>query len=305
MLTSISRLLRPVDFLIIVGLALLTIFFLVVSETLFHWLAFAAVNVSIAGSILLLSFNASRRQSRFLAIVFNFYPVAMILVVFKEVHVVLQTMARPDLDPLFIAIDRWLFGVDPTVWIAQFATPVITEILQISYFSYYFTMLAVGIELYRKREHERFSSAIFTIVYGFFLSYIGYMALPAVGPRFTLHEFALLDSELPGLFFSVPLRDIINAGESIPKGAANAIALAQRDVFPSGHTQMTLISLYFAWKYHLRSRHVLTFFGTLLIISTIYLRYHYVIDIIGGVAFMVITVWTAPMLTGWWEKQRR
>jgi membrane-associated phospholipid phosphatase len=140
---------------------------------------------------------------------------------------------------------------------------------------------------------------MFTLLYGFFLSYIGYLLFPGVGPRFTLHDFYQLNEELPGVFLTNGIRDIINAGESIPKGAANALALAQRDVFPSGHTQMTLIVMYFAATYKLTSRYVLYTFGTLLIVATVYLRYHYVIDVLAGAAFMWLTIWTAPKLLSW------
>ena len=36
-------------------------------------------------------------------------------------------------DEWLIAADRWLFGVDPTVWLARLAHPIVTEILQLAY----------------------------------------------------------------------------------------------------------------------------------------------------------------------------
>ncbi|MDI6767754.1 MAG: phosphatase PAP2 family protein, partial [Bacteroidota bacterium] len=79
-------------------------------------------------------------------------------------------------------------------------------------------------------------------------------------------------------------------------------ALAQRDVFPSGHTQMTILSMYFAQRYRLKVRYLIHIFGSLLIIATVYLRYHYVIDLVGGVLFMIFTIWSAPKLVRWWER---
>lgn len=302
---SFARALQPVDALIICGLVLITLLFVLVAGSPVQWATLSVINLSFIAGVISLALAAERFNTRFLRIAHSFYPVPMIFVVFKEVHVVLQTMARPDYDGILIAIDRWMFGTDPTIWLAPFSNPFLTELLQLSYMSYYFIMLAVGVELYRRHNQEQFALVVFTIVYGFFLSYIGYLAFPAVGPRFTLHDFARLDAELPGLLFSEPIRDFINAGESIPKGAVNPIAVAQRDVFPSGHTQMTLISMYFAWKYALRSRYVIYVFGTLLVISTVYLRYHYVIDVIGGIAFMLVTIWTGPTLVYLWKTRVR
>ncbi len=294
--------LRAVDALIIVFIFALTFFLMAVEGTGGGSLNLLGVNLAITAAILSLGRAAASTRNRALGIVRDFYPVPMIFVAFKEVHVVIQSMARTDYDAAFIAVDRWMFGVDPTVWISRFAHPALTELLQLSYTSYYFIMIALGVELYRRDPRGVFSFVIFTVVYGFFLSYAGYIAFPGVGPRFTLHDFGSLNTELPGLFLTNFLRDAINAGESIPRGAPNPMELAQRDVFPSGHTQMTLITMYFSWKYAIRSRHVITVLGTLLIISTVYLRYHYVIDLVGGAVFMALTVTTAPLLTGRWAR---
>lgn len=295
--------LRPVDVLIIAFVFALTAAYAAMGGAAATVASLFGINVVITLGIFALE-AAAASGNRPMTIVRDFYPVPMIFVVFKQVHVVIQTLHRDDLDAAFIAIDRWIFGADPTVWFHQFASPPLTELLQISYTSYYFIMVALGVEIYRREHHKYFPFVIFTIVFGFFLSYTGYILFPGVGPRFTLHDFATLDLELPGLWLTEALRTAINAGESIPPNAADPLAVAQRDVFPSGHTQMTLITIFFAWKYSIKSRYVITVFGALLIVSTVYLRYHYVIDLVGGAAFAAITLWTAPHIVRWWERRR-
>ena len=289
-----TRHLRPIDTLIVAFLLGLSAVYLFAAPGPFTWLLLFGVNAAIIAGIAAAA--SMRARPKFLGIAYDFYPVVMILFVFKEVHVLIQSMVRADLDSVLIAVDRALFGADPTVWIMRFATPVLTEVLQIAYVSYYVLMLVLGIELYRRSDRAEFTLVIFAILYGFFLSYVGYILFPAVGPRFTLHDFGSLNAELPGLWLTAPIRDFINAGESIPKDAVNALALAQRDAFPSGHTEMTLIVMYYATRFAIRSRAAIYVFGILLIVSTVYLRYHYVVDVIGGAAFMLFTVWTAPKL---------
>jgi membrane-associated phospholipid phosphatase len=216
-------------------------------------------------------------------------------------------MVRPihpvDYDWLFISIDRWMFCVNPTQWIAKYAHPLITEILQISYFSYYILFVMLGIELYRRYKIEEFDRAAFLVVYGFYLSYLGYFLLPAVGPRFTLHDFYATNQELPGLLFTPWIRDFVNAGESISFQMANASEFVQRDVFPSGHTQLTMIVAYLSHQYKLKTRWIITVFGGLLVIGTVYLRYHYVVDLLGGVLFFMITIWSGKKIQSWWQKK--
>jgi membrane-associated phospholipid phosphatase len=294
--------LRSVDALIIVFISLMSVINFIVADTVVTALLFLLMNLAIAAIIVVLGRASARSENRALRITRNFYPVLMIFVVFKEVHVVNQTMRRADCDPVLIAIDRWIFGTDPTVWLSQFANPVLTEILQVSYASYYILMIVMGVELYRMGPRDAFPRAVFTLTYGFFLSFIGYMLLPAVGPRFTLHDFASLNLELPGLWLTDTLRDWINTGESIPPGVQNPLALVQRDVFPSGHTQITILTIYFAYRYSIRSRYIVYVLGTLLIISTVYLRYHYVIDLPGGALFALLTIMTSPSLSRWWDR---
>ncbi len=298
------RKLRAVDVVIIIFihiLSLISIVFLSGEQTR---LLIVVVNLIVTAFIILLSRACQTSTGGIVSRLYDWYPVPMIFFIFKEVHIVIQSLARNNWDNAFIGIDRAIFGVDPTVWLAKFASPVLTEILQVAYASYYFIMLAVGFELYMKKENIKFSFSIFTIVYGFVLSYLGYLAFPAVGPRFTLHDFYAMDAELPGVWLTNSIRDFINAGESITKGTTNAIAVAQRDVFPSGHTQMTLISMFLAARYKLTSRHLIHFFGTLLTISTVYLRYHYVVDLFGGIIFTLFTLWSAPKLFIFWERHR-
>ena len=293
--------LRPVDALAVVFILLLSVITIAFASLVSDWVFLIPLNFASCAAIFSLSRRSEISSAKLSRFLHTWYPVPAIFLLFKEVYIIIQSLGRNDWDNLLIAADRAIFHTDPTVWLGKFSSPVLTEILQIAYVSYYFILLTVGIELYLRNEKGKFSYVLFTITYGLFLSYLGYLIFPAVGPRFTLHDFNSLNTVLPGAYFTNMLRDFLDAGESIPKNSFNPIALAQRDAFPSGHTQMTLISLYLAHRYWLKSRHVLTFFGTLLIISTVYLRYHYVIDIAGGVFFMLFTVWTAPKLFDWWR----
>jgi len=295
------KFLRAVDVLVILFTNFLSVLTLIFSFGSALSVSIIAVNIAAAFLIIAVARANASQQNKFIRAVYDWYPVPAIFFIFKEVYYTIQAISGRDWDSFFIVADRAVFGADPTVWLMKFASPVLTEVLQLSYTSYYFIMLAVGIELYVKNEREKYLAAVFTVVYGFVLSYFGYLSFPAVGPRFTLHDFNAINSELPGVWLTNSIRGLINMGESIPDGAANAIAVAQRDVFPSGHTQMTLITMYFAWKYRLKVRYAIHIFGTLLIISTVYLRYHYVVDLFGGMLFMFFTLWSAPRLLAYWS----
>jgi membrane-associated phospholipid phosphatase len=77
----------------------------------------------------------------------------------------------------------------------------------------------------------------------------------------------------------------------------NALEKNKTDAFPSGHTAVSLMCLYYAWKMRENKLFaVLIPVVTGLLISTVYLRYHYVIDVIAGIALTGLTIALAPGL---------
>lgn len=72
-----------------------------------------------------------------------------------------------------------------------------------------------------------------------------------------------------------------------------AHAAAQRDVFPSGHTMMTLVVIILAYRYRLKVRHTVFVAGLMLIFATVYQRYHYVVDVLAGAALALLCIATA------------
>jgi len=296
---KITSCLHSADILVIGFLTILTALNLIFAARIPGWWIMVIINIVAIGSVVWLGYARHNCGSRIIRITHDWYVAPVVFFSFKEIYFMVKPIhLGRDYDDLLIAIDRWMFGVDPTHWMMQFATPLLTEVLQLAYTMFYFLFLILGYELYRRHNLDLFHYFMFTCVYGFFLSYIGYFLLPAVGPRFTLHDFMTLDQELPGVWLTPYMRWFVNSGESVVMGVSNEVALAttQRDVFPSGHTMMTLVLMYLGGKYKVRSRYFIYITGVLLIIATVYQRYHYVIDLIAGAAFMVLCVATSQRL---------
>jgi membrane-associated phospholipid phosphatase len=284
-------------------------FFLIGLDLIFlnrlpYWSLLITVNVVVIIFVAGISYFSYHYKSKFLHIVHNWYIAPMILLTFKQLYFMIAPIHGRDYDDVLIGIDRWIFGADPTVWLCNIATPWLTEIVQIAYSSFYFLFIIVGFEFYRKKDMDKFNHAAFLIIYGFYLSYVGYFFLPAVGPRFTLHDFFSLDTELPGIFTTKFLREFVNLGESIGRNTPKPSEIVQRDVFPSGHTQLTLLLMYITLKYKMKVKYFIWVIGILLIFGTVYLRYHYVIDLIAGAAFTALTVWSGKYIYSHWNSSK-
>ncbi len=297
--------LRSFDLANITFLVLISVISLVCMNRIPEWRWIVPINTLLILFIFFIArrFSAAPKSSplRWLR---DWYTVAVIVWVFKAIYFMVFPIRGVDYDGILIDIDLWLFGVNPTEWMAQFAHPVLTEILQIVYASYYFLFLVTGYELYRNGRMREFYYLMFLVAYGFYLSYLGYFAVPAIGPRFTIHDYHTMHETLPGIYFTDTIRYLLDAGESIPYGVPNPEDYVQRDVFPSGHTQLTLVLMYAVVLYRMRIRTFILIVGSLLIFSTVYLWYHYVIDIIAGVFFCWLTIYSGRYLHGWWETKR-
>jgi membrane-associated phospholipid phosphatase len=300
---SFLKHLKAFDLVVVVFFILLTITNIIFRNRVEEWLFFVFMNTGIILFAFLIAFLENKSNARIWRIIHYWYIAPLILVTFKELYFMIRPIRPVDYDQLFIQIDRWMFGTDPTHFLYQFSHPVITEILQIVYGSFYLLPILLGLFLLKNKRYLATDFAVFSVIYGFYLSYLGYFALPGIGPRFTLHNFETINEELPGLFLTNSLREIVNTGESIPAGTPNPAEVVQRDVFPSGHTMITLIVMYLSWKLRSRSRYFFLIVGSLLILATVYLWYHYVIDLIGGLIFMIFSVWSGKHIFNWWRRK--
>jgi membrane-associated phospholipid phosphatase len=295
--------LKAFDLVVIVFYIILSVLHIVYRGLIDTWLIWIIVNLLIIVINFFLAYMESNNENEFWNAVHYWYLVPVVLITFKELYFMIQPIRIYDHDEMFILIDRWIFGTDPTQLLWKISTPLLTEILQIIYGMFYLLPILLGLFLLRKKRYVAMDFAVFIFVYGFYLSYLGYFIWPGIGPRFTLHNFDTINQDLPGLFLTNFLRELVNSGESIPAGTLNPAAVVQRDIFPSGHTMMTLIVMFLSVRLKSRSKYFFVPVGTLLIFSTVYLWYHYVIDLIGGLLFMIFALWTGKFIFNWWRRK--
>lgn len=206
-----------------------------------------------------------------------FFPVISVLIIFDSLGLIVHKINPQDIDYILIRLDYLLFGGYPTIFLEEIMNPFLTDLLQIAYSTYYFLPITLGIVLKRRKKEEEFQNSLFLILLCFYLSYIGYILFPAIGPRYTLEH--LHSIELKGFLVSAPIQKILNLLEGV-----------KRDAFPSGHTGIALLILFLAYKYERILFWVILLPVILLIFATVYCRYHYVVDVIGGILLTVVTI---------------
>jgi len=210
--------------------------------------------------------------------------VITVLIIFNSLGTLIASIHATTFDTFLIAVDHAIFGVHPTVWLERLISPTLSALLQFAYISYYFIPLSLGIVLIARGRFGEFEEVLFGILLCFYLSYVGYLLVPAIGPRFTLSHLQTGDLQVSP--FIETIQDTLNGLEK-----------NKTDAFPSGHTAVSLMCLYYAWKKREKKLFAsLIPVVTGLIISTVYLRYHYVIDVLAGMALTGLTIALAPGL---------
>ncbi len=291
---SLKRKLRFADYYILIIYSLIIILDIIFINNLANpLLNFLAIFFELFFFLLLVYYDNNDRS--IITLLRNLYYMAIILFVYNQAQVLIATVHPIDYDNTLILWDRTILGNDIGKIFEKIANPYLTEYLQIAYASFYLWFIVIGLEFYN-RHYKIFDIYARNILFGFFFSFFLYFFMPAIGPRFTVYDFNKLNSDLPGLFLTDLLRSIINFGGGITNNTINPALLANRDCMPSGHTMLSIINMYFAFKYRLKSKWIAALFGVSIIFATVYLRYHYFIDIIAGALFALISLLLEPLI---------
>lgn len=201
-----------------------------------------------------------------------FYPVAL-NIVFPAMAVAIPTLHPVKLDAQLFAFDaRWLGG-NWSERLDAFATPALTDLMSGCYML--FMPLLYGSLLryffWQRERRARFLAGLFT-VYG--VGFLGYLLVPAAGPYVVFAT--VFKGPLPG-------GALWHLNERMVAFGSNGV-----DVFPSLHAAVSVYILAFAWR---RARSEFWLLLPLVLgicASTIYLRYHYLVDVICGLLLAML-----------------
>ena len=195
-----------------------------------------------------------------------YYP-AMMGVIFYAMTATVTALGLPLVDAKLAAWDQALLGAQPALWMERWLAPWLTELMALAYLIFFPQLVGVpGAYCVRALEKFRWCiSGLFTL-YG--LGFLGYTLLPARGP----YDLLAFTQPLEGWWVSswaLPLYRV----------ASNGV-----DVFPSIHVAASFYLLGFDARHNRRRFWWLLAPCVLLWLSTVYLRYHYFVDVLAGFA---------------------
>lgn len=284
------RLLSAPDLVILAYQAIVAVLILATWTRHGHPFALISINVALVGMTVVFAWLERVRPGRFSTFLHSWWPVAAVPFSFKHVALVapgFQPFDDHAWDYKLQAIDDWLFG-DTMGFFRSIAWAPAADLLTIGYWSYYPLSLILGAVLYRPPDLRRFREATTVLLVGWYLSYLGYYAIPSVGPHHVVE--AVRSPELEGVVWAGTLHRLLLTVEGrIP------------DAFPSGHALIAMLVMVLSWQLHRRLFWWLLPFATGLILATMYLRYHYVVDVLAAVVLVPVSLVLGKWLYRRWE----
>jgi membrane-associated phospholipid phosphatase len=233
-----------------------------------------AVFLGIAAATLLLARAPARGRMRLLR---DWLPVAEVLVVFLLLQPIIEALVPWRLDAALAAFDARYFGSLVTAWGDAFGRPAaFTDAMYLAYCSYYLLPVAAAAVAWR-RGPAVFERAVFALLLTFYLTFLGYLLLPASGPRLPVAAEA---RALGGGFASEAVRAFLHAAES-----------TTLDAFPSGHTAIAVVAAACAARLAGRgAATMLWIWAAAVTFSTVYIHVHYVVDVVAGLALAALVL---------------
>ena len=181
----------------------------------------------------------------------------------------LHAVFSREFDPLIIRIDKYFFGELPNIQILKYVQPLLTEIMQISYGIYWFTIPLGGAIFYFNNNYDHYERLLYYITITFFISYFFFIFFPVAGPRFYIAD--QISITYKGIFLTNHLRNFIE------------YAAYRGGAFPSSHVGVAVVILIF--MLYFKTKTALFIFLPLVIalsLATVYGQYHYLGDVISG-----------------------
>jgi hypothetical protein len=218
--------------------------------------------------------NGTTRRWRFGLL---FYPLAM-NIVFLHMKTAIPKIHPQPMDAALQHIDRLVIGTNLSLRLQPLVHPAITEVFSFCYILFLPYLLFSLIRYFCGDIAllKKFMCGLFTI-YG--IGFLGYSLLPAAGPFVYIAD--QFTKPLDGWWMTKWNAAIVSAGSN------------KVDVFPSLHCAITGFLLFFDRRHHPWRFKLCLVPVACLWFSTIYLRYHYFIDMLCGFALAAFALWLA------------
>lgn len=194
------------------------------------------------------------------------FPV-LVNVVYWQLGPVVAHLGSNNWDAALLRADRLLLTDTPAVLLGPWTPPLLTDFLSGCYMLFFPGVLAAFFIAILRPEPAgaRLFDGLISL-YG--IGFLGYTLIPAAGPHLAMLE--AFPTALTGGWLTRTNAALVASGSN------------RVDVFPSLHTAITVFLMGSLWPRHRRVFFTLLIPAAGLGMATLYLRYHYAVDLLAG-----------------------
>jgi membrane-associated phospholipid phosphatase len=197
---------------------------------------------------------------------------------------------RHTADAILSRMDAALLGSQASFLLEPWINSWVTDFFNIVYFSYVFSLPAVALYFYVKHEKDIFRRVMMGYLTLMLMGISSYLLVPAIGPGSYFADRYTHDLQGHGISHGVNY--IIWAGR------------VSYDCFPSLHVGITLLLSLYLWEYRRKLFVPALAYVVCMCCATVYLRYHYLIDVIAAFAYAPAAYWLNDFLLASWPGER-
>jgi membrane-associated phospholipid phosphatase len=245
-----------------------------------------AIHSVIVVAIVLVAWMAASSRSSALRFARHWYPLPLYVFFFEELRGLVHAIFPGWFDRWLIQFDYNFAGAHPAVWLARVATPELNDFMQFSYMTYFLYLVILPAILYVKKQRAEFWTVMTSTAIAHYSVYAIAILFPIESPYFALASLNL--APLTGGAFTRAIDFIERFGRV--HGAA----------FPSAHVAGSMVAMLAARRFKPWLFWVCLPFFASMCVATVYGRYHYMADVLAGIALGAIG-WAA----GQWIMERK
>jgi hypothetical protein len=226
------------------------------------------------GPLVLRTLQARWPRRRLLRWVADFWLLPVLAVGHELLNPLVDAFNPVLRDAQLITLEERVFGLQVSVLISNAMPPPLQDVLMVCYYGHFVWAVLLGVVLYFHKRTAAFDEFLLAMSLFFALGYTAYILVPAIGPRL------FLASAFPGPLRGVLVTPFLESLMLTPRFV--------RDCFPSGHTGVTLLVFFYAFRFSRRVFWTVLLPGVGLIVATLSGRFHYAVDLVAVLPFVVL-----------------
>lgn len=269
-LTEIWRSCGAFEWVTFAYLAWLNVILILSRRNVAHAGMYVVVHLWLCLGIICIAWTAAHSKNPVMRFVRHWYPLPLYIGFFEELQGLVHIIFPGWFDRWLIEFDYGFAGVHPSMWLARFASPAMNEFMQFAYMTYFLYLVVLPAILYAHKDRRAYWTVMVSTAVAHYSVYMIAVLFPIESPHYTLAT-AATESHHGGYFTAT--MDLIERFARV-HGAA----------FPSAHVAGSMVALLAAYRYRRWLFWVCLPLFASMCVATVYGRYHYLADVLAGIA---------------------